>query len=137
MACFEGRRCRETLPSLKAAFEDRTGEFFPDNVLKDILIEHVIPDHWIEKDIPLLTSMKNGEMVDETLFQHLDSPLGEFFNQRVRNDLIKNKRKSIYYGKVVLLARTEHELIQLARKYSGGKSRRFRKRQRKSKKRRR
>ena len=127
MACMEGKKCRDTLDSLTLDLQNKDiFDFFTDPVLTYIVETLIPPPLWRKEDIPLLQTIKKGGPVLDKDFEYVNSPLGDRF-RKIAEKLSQNKL-GVYKGKI---------LFQAVVSSRGGKSRRLKKRQRKSEKRRR
>ena len=128
MSCLDERTCHDTLESLYEDLRDRNinnNDYFKDDVLTNIVENIIKPDEWMEEDIPLLRSIKNGGPVIDQDFKTQDTSLADYFRTIVRN-MNKPNIAKVFKSKIAYLVTV----------YGGSKSRRFKKRQRNSKKRR-
>lgn len=126
MSCIDDRTCHDTLESLYEALKNRNDRngYFKDPILTNIVEKIFTPDEWMIEDIPLLRSIKNGGPVIDQDFKTVRTPIAGYFRKIARK--VNEGKLDVFKDKIAYLVTV----------YGGSKSRRFKKRQRKSKKRR-
>jgi hypothetical protein len=126
MSCLDEHTCHDTLESLYEDLKNRknNNDYFKDPILTIIVEKFFTLDEWKEEDIPLLRSIKNGGPVIDQDFKTQDTSLADYFRKIVGN-MDKPNIAKVFKSKIAYLVTV----------YGGSKNRRFKKRQRKSKKR--